>query len=126
MLKKLLLIMVIGLFSAQAEAHSYYHHHHHHHHSHHSKVGPRPQAWCGWFMGKHLGMLDRSLWVASNWAHVGSPTHAKPGAIVVWPHHVGQVKAVNGSKILVLSGNDGHAVRTRWRTTRGVIAFREI
>lgn len=77
-------------------------------------------------MAKITGMHDRSLWLARNWARVGRPTHARPGAIVVWRHHVGRVIAVSGSRILVHSGNDGHRVRTRWRTTRGVIAFRSV
>ncbi|MEN6535666.1 MAG: hypothetical protein ABFD89_18525 [Bryobacteraceae bacterium] len=37
---------------------------------------------------------------------------------------MGLIRAADGNRILVLSGNDGRAVRERWRTTSGVIAYR--
>jgi hypothetical protein len=77
-------------------------------------------------MTQLTGIHDRKLWIARNWAKVGRPSHAKPGVIVVWVHHVGKALAVKGNRILVHSGNDGNAVRNRWRSTAGVIAFREI
>lgn len=89
-------------------------------------VGTRPAKWCGWHALRMFGLRDRSLWLARNWAHVGRPTHAKPGAVVVWRGHVGRVEAVAPGRILVTSGNDGHAVRTRWWSTRGVIAYRAV
>lgn len=95
-------------------------------------VGSRPagcpsRAWCGCYLGKLLGLTQRSLWLARNWAHVGVPAGGPaPGVIVVWSHHVGKVTAVDGHRIKVLSGNDGHAVRERWRTTAGVIAWRRV
>jgi hypothetical protein len=46
------------------------------------------------------------------------------GAIAVWPHHVGLIQATEGGRILLLSGNDGHVVRERWRSTSGIIAYR--
>lgn len=93
-------------------------------------IGGRPsgcpaRAWCGCWLASHLGISDRSLWLARNWARVGhSAGGPQVGAIVVWRHHVGKIKAVEGNRILVLSGNDGRAVRERWRTTSGVIAYR--
>lgn len=84
-----------------------------------------PHAWCGCWLAAYKGLSDRSLWVARRWAslgqNAGGPT---AGAIAVWPHHVGLVRAVNGNQILLLSGNDGNAVRERWRPTRGIIAYR--
>jgi hypothetical protein len=89
--------------------------------------GPRPRAWCGWFLGKLLGLHDRSLWLARNWAHVGAAAGKHVGAIVVWRHHVGKITAVRADgAIKVLSGNDGRAVRDRWRSARGVIAYRAL
>jgi hypothetical protein len=89
--------------------------------------GSRPRAWCGWWLGRQLGLLSRSLWLASNWATVGAPTTKHVGAIVVWRHHVGKITAVrHDGAIKVLSGNDGHAVRDRWRSARGVIAYRAL
>ncbi len=88
---------------------------------------PRPRAWCGWWLGRQLGMLSRSLWLARNWAHVGAPSGKHVGAIVVWRHHVGKITAVRADgAIRVLSGNDGRAVRDRWRSARGVIAYRAL
>lgn len=93
-------------------------------------VGGRPahcpaRRWCGCYLAAHLGIQSRSLWVARNWAAVGHRASG-PGAgvVAVWRHHVGIIKAVEGNRILVLSGNDGRAVRERWRTTAGVIAYR--
>ena len=102
------------------------HHHHHLSRAGLRSLGARPRAWCGWYMTRLTGIHDRALWLARNWARVGAPTRARAGAVVVWPHHVGRVEAVKGNRILVLSGNDGHAVRTRWRSLRGVIAFRSV
>lgn len=85
-----------------------------------------PSRWCGCWLGKHLGINDRSLWLARNWARVGRPAHGPaPGVIVVWRGHVGKITAVEGpGRIRVLSGNDGRAVRERVRSTAGVIAYR--
>lgn len=95
-----------------------------------ASVGSRPahcpaRAWCGCWLAAHLGISNRSLWLARNWAGIGSKAGG-PGAgtIAVWPHHVGLIRAVDGNRILLLSGNDGRAVRERWRTTAGIIAYR--
>ena len=91
----------------------------------------RPRAWCGWWLGRYLGMLDRKLWLARNWAHVGRPAHGPHvGAIVVWAHgrrhgHVGIItgRTADG-RWIVKSGNDGHRVRERPRSIADAIAFR--
>lgn len=87
-------------------------------------AGCPARAWCGCFLMKHLGLNRRDLWLARNWAHVGSPSGLRPGAIAVWRHHVGKVVDVAPGRIKLLSGNDGRAVRERWRSARGVIAYR--
>lgn len=88
-------------------------------------AGCPARAWCGCYLASYLGISDRKLWLARAWARVGSPASGpQAGAIVVWPHHVGLIRAAEGNRILVLSGNDGHRVRERWRSTRGVIAYR--
>ena len=90
-------------------------------------AGCPARAWCGCWLGHHLGIVSRNLWLAANWRFVGRPADGpRVGAIVVWRHHVGRITAVNGVHIRVLSGNDGRAVRDRWRTTRGVIAYRSL
>lgn len=88
-------------------------------------AGCPPRRWCGCYLAAHLGIQNRSLWVARNWAGIGQRAGGpSTGVIAVWPHHVGLIKAMEGNRILVLSGNDGRAVRERWRTTSGVIAYR--
>jgi hypothetical protein len=89
--------------------------------------GSRPRAWCGWFMRQIKGVADASYNLARNWTHWGSASDAHPGAVAVWAHHVGEV--ANGQcpagAIMLHSGNDGHTVRTRCVSLRGVLAFRE-
>lgn len=93
-------------------------------------IGYRPRdcygmAWCGCYM-RHL--VDRdpgpAYNLARNWAHYGRPTYAHVGAIVVWPHHVGEIVGRRNGRWLVLSGNDGNAVRRRFRSLGGAIALR--
>lgn len=92
---------------------------------HHAKADPRPKAWCGWFMRQRKGIADRSYNLARKWAQLGKPaTGPAPGVVAVWRHHVGEVRDVKPGQILLLSGNDSRAVRERWRSVRGVIAWR--
>jgi hypothetical protein len=86
----------------------------------------RPAAWCGWWLGQHLGMPLRKLWLARNWAHIGSPASPGPGVIVVWRHHVGIITGKQNGQWIVKSGNDGRAVRERARSVAGAIAFRRL
>lgn len=86
----------------------------------------RPAAWCGWWLGHHVGMPLRKLWLARNWAHVGSPAAPGPGVIVVWRHHVGIITGQRNGQWVVKSGNDGRAVRERPRSIAGAIAFRRL
>ncbi len=93
-------------------------------------IGSRPQEcparrWCGCFLAKLLGMARRDLWLARNWAHVGSPTSGPHvGAIVVWPHHVGIITGKTSAGWVIKSGNDGHRVRERVRSVSRAIAYR--
>lgn len=84
-------------------------------------AGPRPRAWCGWWMRTQRGG-GAHLNVAWNWSRWGSPSGPQVGAVVVWRHHVGEIvgQAANG-KWLVRSGNDGGAVRTRARSVAGAV-----
>lgn len=81
--------------------------------------------WCGCYMRHVLHIASDAFNLARHWLAYGHATTAHAGAVVVWPHHVGLIKAVDGGRALVLSGNDGHAVRERWRSLRGAIGFRE-
>ncbi|MGE3231394.1 MAG: hypothetical protein AB7J30_18330 [Hyphomicrobium sp.] len=84
-------------------------------------AGPRPRAWCGWWMRTQRGG-GAHLNLAWNWSKWGSPSSPQVGAVVVWRHHVGEIvgRAPNG-QWLVRSGNDGGAVRTRARSVAGAV-----
>jgi hypothetical protein len=76
-----------------------------------------------------FGVTDPRLNLARNWASVGANAGGPQiGAVVVWPHHVGVIRGGPDSNgdWLIESGNDGHAVRTRYRSLRGAIAFRNL
>lgn len=143
----LLFAGVIALSPTDANARPYKHHsvhrtHHarasHHVHrrakrfvrrtrSHVAHATGRPRAWCGWWLGHHLGISNRNLWLARNWASVGSNAGGpRIGAIVVWRHHVGIITGRAGAQWIVKSGNDGQAVRERPRSVSGAIAFRAV
>ena len=88
----------------------------------------KPQAWCGWYMRQVEHVADPSYNRAANWAHYGRPAFGPaPGVVVVWPHHVGVIRGGPDSAgdWLVESGNDGHAIRWRFRSLRGAIALRD-
>lgn len=98
-----------------------------HHHAPFDANGndPRPRAWCGWWMRHELGVADRGGNRARWWAHYGVRAAGPAvGVLVVWPHHVGRIVGQSETGWVVKSGNDGHAVRERERSLRGVIAFR--
>ena len=156
MKKKLVAALVVSAcviaFSptgAEARPHRHFHHSGHHvaqahraahhvrhgvrRHGHRARVyaarssAGRPAAWCGWWLGRHLGMSRRDHWLARNWARVGHSA-GKPGVgvVVVWRHHVGIITGRAGAKWVIKSGNDGHAVRERPRSISGAIAFRHL
>lgn len=99
------------------------------HHRHHIGTdgyysSARPGPWCGWWMRTQFGG-GPELNLARNWTGVGHASEPRPGAIVVWSHHVGVItgRASTGQWI-VKSGNDGGRVRERPRSISGAIAFR--
>jgi len=87
----------------------------------------RPRAWCGWYLRQIEHVADPAFNRAIAWAHYGRRAAAPAsGVIVVWPHHVGVIRGgpdVAG-RWLVESGNDGGAVRRRFRSLAGAIALR--
>lgn len=90
-------------------------------------LGPRPRAWCGWYLGRLLGRHDRRLWLARNWAGEGTNAGGPGiGVVVVWRHHVGIITGRRGTQWVVKSGNDSHRVRERPRSLAGAIAFRRM
>ncbi len=84
-------------------------------------VGPRPSAWCGWWMRTQKGG-GPELNLARNWTHWGRPSGPQVGAVVVWPHHVGMITGRSASgEWIVKSGNDGGRVRERPRSVAGAV-----
>lgn len=90
----------------------------------------RPRAWCGWWLGRHLGMPSRTLWRALAWRHIGRAAHGPAiGVVVIWARgkgrgHVGIITGKTARGWVVKSGNDGNAVRERVRSVSSAIAFR--
>ena len=79
------------------------------------------RAWCDAFMRLVMhaaGYPDLpSGNLAAAWARYGRPSAPQPGAVVVWPHHVGLITAVRSDGLAtVISGNDGRRVRERVRS----------
>lgn len=90
---------------------------------------PHHTPWCGLWMQRHTGIHGPgNLARAIEWRHVGREAYGPgPGVIGVMPHHVFQVVAVlEHGLVLAISGNDGNAVRTRPRSTAGVVAWRAL
>ncbi|UPT85172.1 hypothetical protein HAP41_0000033325 [Bradyrhizobium barranii subsp. apii] len=122
--------LALAVFSAMpAEARPRHHHRNHHRHV---AAGQPAEcagiAWCGCWLRLKLGIRDPRLNLARAWVRVGTAASG-PGAgvIAVWRHHVGIITAdLGGGQIMLLSGNDGHAVRERPRPTRGIIAYRRV
>ena len=134
-------ILLAGMLAANAAPAR----HHHHHHpatgfarglgvglAHMIRVDHRRHRrapWCGIWMQQHTGIHGPgNLAMAREWARIGQPAGGPaPGVIGVMPHHVFQVVAMLApGKVLAISGNDGGAVRTRPRSTAGVIAWRRV
>ena len=146
---RILLCIVALLISTGAQAHKSHHHpvrsahvehnqrsahsgHYRHYagHRYGTRIAysdGRPSAWCGFWL-RHNVSRDPGIEynLARNWTHWGRPASGPaPGVIGVMAHHVFKVIQVLGvSQVLAISGNDGHAVRTRPRSTSGVIAWR--
>jgi hypothetical protein len=73
-------------------------------------------------------MTRLNLNAAREWRYVGHAVEATVGAIVVWPHHVGQItgRDEHSGRWIIPSGNDGHRVRSRPRSLGGAIALRAL
>jgi len=92
-----------------------------------------PRAWCGcWLSIARFGKSIRHLWYGRNWLDEGQPvSEPSPGVIAIYARgrgaHVGEVRRViSPTRIVLLSGNDGGAVRERERSTAGIIGYRRL
>lgn len=117
MIRRLILAALAALFLLAPSTAQARHHH-----------GGRGVPWCGIWMESHTGIHAPGLARARAWAGVGEHANGPArGVIGVMAHHVFQVVAVLGPRsVLAISGNDGGAVRTRPRSTAGVIEWRSI
>jgi len=89
----------------------------------------RAHDWCAEFANlvlRRTGHRGSGSALARSFASYGKPAPGPvPGAIVVFPHHVGFVMRVEGpGRIRVVSGNHGHRVGEGVYSTRRAIAYR--
>jgi uncharacterized protein (TIGR02594 family) len=89
----------------------------------------RSHDWCAEFANlvlKRTGHRGSGSALARSFASYGRPAPGPvPGAIVVFPHHVGFVMRLEGpGRIRVVSGNHGHRVGEGTYSTRRAIAYR--
>jgi hypothetical protein len=110
--------------ASSAEARTAFHHRSHHSNKYSHRA--RPAAWCGWYMRSQVSSDPGPMYnLARAWAHYGANAGGPSiGTIVVWRHHVGKIVGHENGHWIVLSGNDGHVVRTRPWSLAGAIAFR--
>ena len=82
-----------------------------------------PHAYCGCGLRKYLGLSDKRLNLAWNWARLFPRTHARAGAAAVRRHHVMLlVRHVSGSRWIVRDYNSGKSLsRIHERDLRGYI-----
>ena len=82
-----------------------------------------PHAYCGCGLRKYLGLSDKRLNLAWNWARLFPRTRARAGAAAVRRHHVMLlVRHVSGSRWIVRDYNSGNGLsRIHERDVRGYI-----
>ena len=69
-------------------------------------VGRNPTGWSHRWCGRQMAMwVGQGPNLAREWARYGRPSIAKPGAIGVMNGHVGVVKEVKGTRVILVSGN---------------------
>lgn len=84
----------------------------------------RSSAWCGcWLRHQHCRSRAQSR---DQLGEAREPATPDTANVAVWRHRIGRVLDHPNGMILLQSGNDGGAVRTRWRSVRGVVAWRRV
>jgi len=89
----------------------------------------RAHDWCAEFANlvlRRTGHRGSGSALARSFASYGRPAPGPvPGAIVVFPHHVGFVIGSDGhGRVRVVSGNHGHRVGEGFYSARRAIAYR--
>ena len=92
-------------------------------------VNTRRVRWCGIYLSKVIAHAPRNAASVDAWRHWGhavNPRNVKgKQVIVIFKHrHVGKLVSIKGNCILVTSGNDGNAVRTRCRKQNSIRQYR--
>ena len=92
-------------------------------------VDPARTRWCGAYVAARLRALGKPLprnaLAVSAWRHWGRSVQPRPGVVAVFRHsHVGIVAAVRPGCVLVTSGNDSNAIRTRCRRPSSIASYR--
>ena len=82
-----------------------------------------PHAYCGCGLARYLGLTDRRLNLAWNWAKMFARTHARAGAAAVRHHHVMLlVEHIAGTRWRVRDYNGGrHLSYIHVRDVRGYV-----
>jgi hypothetical protein len=69
-------------------------------------IGRNPTGWSHQWCGRQMAMwAGGGPNLARAWAHYGSASAPKPGAIGVMNGHVGVVKEIRGNRVILVSGN---------------------
>jgi len=69
-------------------------------------IGRNPTGWAHRWCGRQMAMwVGEGPNLARAWAYYGSATAPKAGAIGVMNGHVGVVKEIQGSRVILVSGN---------------------
>jgi hypothetical protein len=84
-------------------------------------VNTRVVRWCGLYLAKIVSAPPKFAASVDSWRNWGKRTECRVGTVAIFRHrHVGKVVAVRRGGLLIVSGNDGNAVKTRWRSSRAI------
>ena len=85
-----------------------------------------PRRYCGCGLRKYLGINDKRLDLAWNWARLFPRAHPAPGMAVVWRHHVALIVRMTGHREAVLRDyNSGRGLsRIHVRSIAGAVIVR--
>lgn len=82
-----------------------------------------PRQYCGCGAARYLGLNDKRLNLAWNWARLFPRAHPAPGMAVVWRHHVALIESVTGPREALLRDyNSGRGLsRIHVRSIAGAV-----
>lgn len=82
-----------------------------------------PRAYCGCGLAKFLGLTDKRLNLAWNWARLFPRANPAPGHAAVWRHHVAYIVRMGEGKMAYLRdyNSGGGLSRLHWRSIAGAV-----